>query len=241
MRVTNIEAGTLYSDYSTSRRNEKITSCLSTILCGGTLAGILFPIVNHLREGGYAQALRTVLEIPQLISDSPLPLALVIPTAAFTIDYFIKNRTNRITGEIARLEHQPIKDNFDLNREKGLNDKAVAAGTTISPKSAKYLQVKEEQLREQATIDSANEERQKALNGFDGTIQALFWEDTSRDRQRKEAGALELARFGWRNVLDKALSDPTIRDTEQIRHTAGYTRTMLSQIGSMRAKLPSRF
>lgn len=205
--------GILYARYEGVRRWEQL---FDKTIGGSLFIGGAILIINAATDR---------LPVDYAIPAAILSSLLIIPT------FRLSRLTSSVIFEVARLEGVGVENRLIFGQEKRLMDKAVRMSQPISPPQlstmSKLLKQShtEYQLRQQMT-----EEQKHQFDSFD----ALAEKDLgySPARMRKTAGALELARFRWQQVLQNPLY-PT--------HYQNFAEDMLSQIGARRAKLPSTF
>lgn len=165
-----------------------------------------------------------------------LPVEYAIPAAILSslliIPHFRLSRlTSSLIFEVARLEGVGVKNRLTIGQEKRLMDKAVRMSQPISPPQLSTMfRLLRQGHTEYQLHQRVAEEQKELFNSFDTLAEKeLLY---SPARVRKTAGALELARFKWQQVLQNPLYPGYYQN---------FAENMLYQIGARRARLPSTF
>lgn len=178
----------------------------------------------------------TILVLNAAGNQFPVEYALppLILSSALTLPQIMSRRsTSLIAYEIARLEGVTVKNHLDIDGEKRLVNKAITISQPISPLQLTKvfnLQLLRADHTEYQLHQKVTEEQKQLFDSFDTLVEQEL--GYSPARARKTAGALELARFRWQQVLQNPLHPGYYQD---------FAQDMLSQIGARRSKLPSTF
>lgn len=207
--------GILYAQYEGVRRWER--------LFDKTIGGSLF-------IGGAILIINAATD--RLPAEYAIPAAIL--SSLLIIPHFRLSRlTSSLIFEIARLEGVGVKNRLTIGQEKRLMDKAVRISQPISPPQLTKvfnLQLLRLDHTEYQLHQKVAEEQKQLFDSFDTLAEREL--RYSPARVRKTAGALELTRFKWQQVLQNPFLATSYQE---------FAEDMLYQIGARRARLPSTF
>ncbi len=219
--------GPIYAEYEKLRTKEKLTA-LPVALALGT-EGALFTATWVASMTGHTKELTELLN-PSILSFFTVGWLTAVLPIFWNISY--GNETSKLAVAIADLEGISLENWRDVWREKRLNNKTIQLAGVISP-SINPLQILTQPVLELNFKEMANmEHKQDSIFAkFDAKSKRLSSDPPTRSR--KTAGALELARFKWQEVLEQDSFLPPFRER--------YAEEMIGRIGRKRFTLPSSF
>lgn len=205
--------GLLYAQYEGPRRWERL---FGNVIGGSLFIGGAILIINAATDR---------LPVEYAIPAAILSSLLIIP------NFRLSRLTSSLAFEVARLEGVGGENRLTFGQEKRLMDKAVRMSRPISPPQlGTMFRLLRQGHTEYQLHKKVADEQERLFVSFDTLAEREF--RYSPARVRKTAGALELARFRWQQVLQNPL---------QPGYYQNFAEDMLSQIGARRARLPSTF